>query len=200
MLLRASPSKHRGKGVGALLRMPPLPRIQAGNCPKMPPGGSAVSAQGASLRQVAQSTHFEKGRLSIHPSPLDGKASPTELLLAVGGTGQAAVLLSGSVLEAWGADVGLVEGVCGVKHFWRWRRGCKDRAERFVGAQHRGKVLHLLRQLLDLPAQGSVLPLQVFALLGRQNHRGFLSTGAAGMSRGHGGGSPAPLCPAEFPE
>lgn len=61
-------------------------------------------------------------------------------------------------------------------------------------------MLHLLCQLLDLPAQGSILPLQVFTLLRRQNHRGFLSSVATGMSWGHGGRSPAPLCPAEFPE
>lgn len=79
------PRQAPGKAVGALLRMLPLPRIQAGNCPKMPPGGSAISAQGASLRQVTQSTHFEKGCLSVRPSPLDGKVSPMKLLLAVGG-------------------------------------------------------------------------------------------------------------------
>lgn len=139
--------------------------------------------------------------MSIHSSlSLGWKSKPHKVASCHQRSRQAAVPLTGSVLEAWGADVGLVEGMCGIKHFWRWRRGCQDGAERFMGAQHRGKVLHLLRQLLDLPAQGSVLPLQVFTLLRRQKHRGFLSSGATGMSWGHGGRSPVPLCPAEFPE
>lgn len=167
----------------------------------MPPGGSPISAQGASLRQVTQSTHFEKGCPSACPSlSLGWKSEPHKAASCHRWSWQAAVPLAGSVLEAWGADVGLVEGVCGVQHFWRRWRGRQDGAERFVGAQHRGEVLHLLRQLLDLPAQGSVLPLQVFALLRRQNHRGFLSAGASEMAWGHGGRGPAPLCPAEFPE
>jgi len=177
-----------GEGVGALLRTPPLPRIQAGNRPKMPPGGSAFSAQGASLGQVTQSTHLEKWCPSFRPSlSLGRKSERHEVASCCQWSCQAAVPLAGSVLEAWGADVGLVEGMRGVKHFWgRWS-GRQDGAERFVGAQHRGEVLHLLRQLLDLPAQGSVLPLQVFALLRRHNHRGFLRAGAAGMSWGHWG-------------
>lgn len=160
-----SPSKHRGRGWCPFANAP-LPRIQAGNCPKMPPGGPAVSARGTSLGQ-SHSEYIHAVRravcLSVCPSP-DGKASPTRLLLGR------------SVLEARGADVGLVEGVRGVKHLWGRRRGRRqDGAERFVGAQHRGEVLHLLRQLPDLPAQGRVLPLQVFALLGRQKQGGFLS-------------------------
>lgn len=81
------PRQAPGKWVGALLWMSSLPRMQAGNCLKMPPGGSAISAQGASLRQVTQSTHFEKGCPSVRLFPLDGKASPTKLLLAISGAG-----------------------------------------------------------------------------------------------------------------
>lgn len=92
------PKQAPGKGVGALLRMPPLPRIQAGNCLKMPPGGFAISAQGASLRQVTQSTHFETGCPSVRPSPLDGKVSPTKLLLVVSGAGR---LLSRWLAQCW---------------------------------------------------------------------------------------------------
>lgn len=160
-----SPSKHWGRGWCPFANAP-LPGIQAGNCPKMPPGGPAVSARGTSLGQ-SHSEYIHAVRravcLSVCPSP-DGKASPTRLLLGR------------SVLEARGADVGLVEGVRGVKHLWgrRWGR-CQDGAEWFVGAQHRGEVLHLLRQLPDLPAQGRVLPLQVFTLLGRQKQGGSLS-------------------------
>lgn len=119
--------------------------------------------------------------MSVCPIPsLGWKSKPHEVTSCHQWSWQAAVLLAGSVLEAWGANVGLVKRVCGIKHFWRrWRR-CQDGAERFMGAQHRGEVLHFLCQLLDLPAQGSILSLQVFTLLGRQNHRGFLSVGAIG--------------------
>lgn len=153
----------------------------------MIPGGFAVSAQGADLRQVTQSTHFRKGCLSVRLSlSLGWKSEPHEVASCSRWSWQAVIPLAGSVLEAWGADMGLVEGVCGVKHFWRRLRARQDGAERFVGAQHRGKVLHLLRQLLDLPAKRSVLPLQVFALLKGQNHRGFHITRVARMSWGRG--------------
>lgn len=103
--------------------------------------------------------------MSVCPTPsLGWKSKPHEVISCHQWSWQAAVLLAGSVLEAWGANVGLVKRVCGIKHFWRWWRGCQDRAEWFMRVQHRGEVLHFLCQLLDLPAQGSILSLQVFTL------------------------------------
>lgn len=103
--------------------------------------------------------------MSICPIPsLGWESKPHKVTSCCQWSWQAALLLAGSVLEAWGANVGLVKRVCGIKHFWRRWRGCQDGAEWFMGAQHRGEVLHFLCQLLDLPTQGSILSLQVFTL------------------------------------
>lgn len=64
----------------------------------MPHGGSAISAQEASLRQITQSTYFKKECPSVQFLPLDGKASPTKLLLAISGAGR---LLSCWLAQCW---------------------------------------------------------------------------------------------------
>lgn len=93
------------KEFGALLQMPPPPRIQVGNCPKMPPRHSAIFVQGASLRKVTYSTHFEKDVSPAVPFPCIKKQAPQICFLP-------SVELSGCHPASW-LSAGSVGSLCG---------------------------------------------------------------------------------------
>lgn len=74
-----------------------------------------------------------------------------------------------SVLVVWYSDVRLVVAavVRRVEEVGRLRR--QAGAQGFMGAQHGGQILGLLRQLLHLLPQGGILLLQVLTLLENKN-------------------------------
>lgn len=73
------------------------------------------------------------------------------------------------MLVVWYSDVRLVVAavVRRVEEVGRLRR--QAGAQGFMGAQHGGQILGLLRQLLHLLPQGGILLLQVLTLLENKN-------------------------------